>query len=155
MLNTVNSYALFHENYRPLFLEHKMVDHTTHNVLRVFLASPGDLPHERQASREVVDDVNNIIRELEWHIELLGWEDTLPSHTRPQEIINEDVCKCGLFIGLLWKRWGQHTGKYSSGFEEEFKLALTRHESTNSPEIWLCFKEVDRGLLEDPGNELK
>jgi len=47
-------------------------------VLKVFLASPGDLAGERRAAKVVVDEVALTARELNWSIELLGWEDTLP-----------------------------------------------------------------------------
>jgi uncharacterized protein DUF4062 len=102
-------------------------------TLTMFLASPGDLGSERQAVRDIVKEVNDLIgRPMRWHIELLGWEDTLPGYGRPQEHINEDVDRCELFIGMLWWRWGQPTGhgKYSSGFEEEYDRALTRRRST-------------------------
>ena len=94
-------------------------------------------------------------RRFGWHVELLGWEDTLPGHSRPQDLINKDVDTCDLFIGILWCRWGQETGKYSSGFEEEFTRAQTRRRDTGSPEIWLFFKAVEEERLKDPGDQLK
>ena len=61
-------------------------------VLTVFLASPGDVVEERQIAKKVVEQVNRVVRpELRWEIELLGWEDTLPSFGRPQQIINRDI----------------------------------------------------------------
>ena len=90
----------------------------TRKVLTVFLASPGDLDAERKAARHAVERVNkNVAKHLGWHVDLVGWEDTLPGHGRPQALINRDVDSCDLFIGVLWQRWGQETGKYSSGFE--------------------------------------
>ena len=128
--------------------------HLTRNILVAFIASPGDAAEERRAAREVIEELNKVLRNLNWQIDLLGWEDTMPGVARPQEIINKDVDACGLFIGLLWKRWGQPTGEYSSGFEEEFERALKRREGTGSPEIWLSFKRVDPELLKDPGEQL-
>lgn len=126
------------------------------NVLTVFLASPGDLEPERKIAREVVERINKVIsRRVDWHIELLGWEDTLPGYSRPQDMINKDVDCCNLFLGLLWKRLGQSTGKYTSGFHEEFLRARERHTSSSVPEIWLFFKTVDNDSLEDPGEQLK
>src|SRR5437868_5951850 len=106
-------------------------------VLRIFLASPGDLQDERLAAKRVVDEVLPLARELRLSIELLGWEDTLPGVGRPQELINTDVSSADLFVGLLWRRWGQPTGKpgYTSGFEEEFKSAVDRRGATGDPEI--------------------
>jgi len=126
------------------------------NVLTVFLASPGDLELERNIAREVVERINKVIsRRVDWHIELLGWEDTLPGYSRPQDIINKDVDYCDLFLGLLWKRWGQATGKYTSGFHEEFLRARKKRMSSGAPEIWLFFKTIDSDNMEDPGEQLK
>jgi len=126
------------------------------NVLTIFLASPGDLELERNITSEVVERINKVIsRRVDWHIELLGWEDTLPGYSRPQDIINRDVDCCDLFLGLLWKRWGQSTGKYTSGFHEEFLRARKRRMSSGAPEIWLFFKTIDSDNMEDPGEQLK
>jgi len=125
------------------------------NVLTVFLASPGDLKSERSITREVVERINKVVsRHLDWHIELLGWEDTLPGCSRPQDIINKDVDCCDLFLGLLWKRWGQSTGKHTSGFHEEFLRARERRMHSGVPEIWLFFKTIGSDSLEDPGEQL-
>lgn len=128
----------------------------TRKILTIFLASPSDLNEERRLARQTVDDLNKCLgRSLGWHLELLGWEDTMPGCARPQELINGDLALCDLFIGLLWKRWGQETGKFSSGFEEEFTIATNRNGSEGCPEIWLAFKKVDPDLIKDPGDQLK
>lgn len=133
-----------------------MANQRSHNVLNVFIASPSDLQDERRVAREVVDSLNRAIgRQLSWHIELFGWEDTLPGYARPQEVINKDVDICDLFIGLLWKRWGEPTGKYTSGFEEEFERARKLREKLESPEIWIFFKQVEPEQIKDPGGQLK
>ncbi len=126
-------------------------------LIKVFIASPGDLKPERQSAREVVDEINSTLgRTFDVDIDLLGWEDTLPGVGRPQAIINRDVDDCDLFIGLLWKRWGTPSGEeFSSGFEEEFERARQRNQSTGQPEIWLAFKEVEPSQLADPGDQLK
>ena len=126
-------------------------------LLKVFIASPGDLQPERQSTRAVVDEINLTLgRPFNVSIDLLGWEDTLPGVGRPQELINRDVDDCDLFIGLIWKRWGTHPGgHYSSGFEEEYERAHQRKQSTEKPEIWLAFKQVPQDQLNDPGDQLK
>ncbi|MEQ1922708.1 MAG: HEAT repeat domain-containing protein [Pyrinomonadaceae bacterium] len=126
---------------------------TKRNILTVFLASPNDLGPERFAVRDVVQELNESLRDIGWQIELLGWEDTAPGAGRPQELINRDVDGCQLFFGMLWKRWGTPTGKYSSGFEEEFTRVLDRKAATDEPEIMLVFKEIDDSG--DPGAQLQ
>jgi hypothetical protein len=128
----------------------------TRNVLNVFLASPGDVVDERHSARHIVDTINRIYsRDLGWHVELLGWEDMLPGTGRPQEIINADVDACNLFVGIVWARWGSPTGKFDSGFEEEFERARARNKKDGAPEIWLFFKQVDSDRLRDPGPQLQ
>lgn len=56
---------------------------------------------------------------------------------------------------MLWERWGSSTGKYSSGFEEEFGYVRKRYYQSGFPTIWLCFKEIEARRLEDPGEQLK
>ena len=123
------------------------------NVLRVFLASPSDLEDERKATKEMIDHLNPTIREIGWTIELLVWEDRLPGFGRPQAQINEDVDVCDLFLGVLWRRWGSQSGKFTSGFEEEFERAVSRRRKSESPEIWIYFKRVES--TSDPGNQLR
>ncbi len=125
-------------------------------VLRVFLASPTDVSAERAVADEVVSSVNRKIgRQIGWEIDLYKWEDKTPGFGRPQDIINNEMLdNCGLFIGLLWKRWGQPTGKHSSGFEEEFERARTRRKAQGEPELWLFFKMIDSDSLKDPGPQL-
>jgi hypothetical protein len=70
-------------------------DLSQRRLLKVFIASPGDLQPERQSSRAVVDEINRTSgREAEVYIDLLGWEDALPGVGRPQTLINQDVDRC-------------------------------------------------------------
>src|SRR5947209_7073287 len=98
----------------------------TRKIVRVFLGSPGDLKLERQAARRVTEEFNKQwAEELGYQYEIIGWEDIPNAYGRPQAIINEDLRRCDLFIGLLWRRWGTPPdvdGQYSSGFEEELRL---------------------------------
>ena len=132
---------------------------TTRKILRVFLASPGDLQQERQAVRSAVTECNECLSDtFGFHIELVGWEDTVSRFGRPQHLINAEVDRCDLFLGMMWKRWGTPPdvhGTYSSGFEEEFELALARRQRTDNPEISIFFKHVPDDALTDPGEDLK
>jgi Domain of unknown function (DUF4062) len=128
---------------------------TTLRVLKVFLASPNDVRPERAAAEALVNGINKQLNSaLGWHIHLYKWEDAIPAYGRAQELINEAVDDCALFVGLLWERWGQPTGKYSSGFEEEYERALARRKKTDGPEIWLVFKTPNPDKVKDPGAEL-
>jgi tetratricopeptide (TPR) repeat protein len=127
------------------------------SLIRAFVASPGDLNAERDRFRRVIEEVNRIKAEtLSIHIMPLGWEDTLPGKGRPQELINQDIESCDIFVLLLWKRWGSPSGEYSSGTEEEFELARRLNEDQNGkPYILLYFKTIPDDMLADPGPQLR
>ena len=129
----------------------------TRKVLNVFIASPGDLFEERAVFSEIVSEVNRIkANSLGIHLEPLGWEDTLPGKGRPQKLINEDIKRSDLIVMLLWKRWGTSTGKYTSGFEEEYELANSLNEKNDGrPEMCLYFRSIPDPMLADPGEQLR
>jgi len=127
-------------------------------ILSIFIGSPGDLQEERKIAHNVVERINkNVGRNLGIYIELRGWEDTLPGYgTRPQEIINEELIECDIFVGLLWERWGTPPGGengYTSGFEEEYYLALEQKENDEMLDIFLFFKDMSESLKRDPGEQ--
>ncbi len=126
-------------------------------VLRVFIGSPNDVQKEREIFREVVVEVNEIKAHSHgYHLEALGWEDTLPGKGSPQDLINEDIKKADLVILVSWERWGSPTLKYSSGFEEEYELADSLNEKNNGvPSIALFFRAVPEDRMADPGEQLK
>ncbi len=128
-------------------------------IVKVFLASPGDLSDERKAAKSVVDEHNSLTaEEFGYQVELIGWEDTVSVFGRPQAAINLDLDRCELFIGLMWKKWGTPpdlSATYSSGFEEEFETSVKRRLREGQPEISLLFKDIDPAFLSDPGEDLK
>ena len=73
-------------------------------LVKVFLASPGDLSDERKSAKIVVDEFNALLaEEFGYQVELVGWEDTVSVFGRPQATINRELDRCELFIGLMWK----------------------------------------------------
>jgi hypothetical protein len=90
----------------------------------VLIASPGDLPEERQVA---VDAINmwNAEHSSADHVVLLPvmWEThAVPEMGAlgPQEIINRQlVDQCDLLIGMFWTRLGTATGVAESGTVEE------------------------------------
>ncbi|KQZ54611.1 hypothetical protein ASD54_04585 [Rhizobium sp. Root149] len=129
----------------------------TRTIIRVFIASPGDLTEERQLAKNVVDEENSNHANFQgYHIELVGWEDTVAQHGRAQEVINRELDQCEFFIGMLWKRWGTAPGaSYTSGFEEEFERAQKRFKQTGFPDISMLFKEVSADQEKDAGPQLQ
>lgn len=131
----------------------------TVSIVKVFLASPGDLQLERKLANEAIEEINKRVAPyLGFIVELKGWEDTLSASGRPQAIINQELKRCELFIGLMWKKWGtppDAEGKYSSGFEEEFEISFENFKESGAPEIAMYFKDIGQDYLTDPGEDLK
>jgi len=130
---------------------------------RVFIASPGGLPEERTAFRDVITHYNEMdAMERGVVFTPIGWEITLGGVGRPQSLINEEIKKCDYFVLLLWDRWGSRPdlpgkGEFSSGTEEEYRLALKCLGDDASPlrQIIVFFKAVDPRQINDPGPQLK
>lgn len=96
--------------------------------VRIFLASPGDVPLERQAVADVVDEINLILPALAPEkgviLELVRWETHVaPGLGDPQAVVSRQVGPYDLFVGVMWKRFGSPTAVADSGTEEEFGQA--------------------------------
>jgi hypothetical protein len=133
---------------------------SSRKIVQIFLASPSDLPDERQAAKAVVDAFNKEWAEyLGIQVELIGWEDTFKRFGRPQEQINLDLDRCEAFIGMLWRKWGtppnKDGGPYTSGFEEEFERAIANRAKSGRPEMTLFLKKIDPDYLKDQGPDIK
>ena len=130
---------------------------------RVFIASPAGLDKEREGFRDTLRDYNEMDAvERGVLFSPVGWEETLGGIGRPQSIINDEVISCDYFIMVLWDRWGSSPhmngkGKYSSGTEEEYHIALECLADKKTPmrQIVVFFKAVDERMLSDPGEQLK
>ncbi len=112
----------------------------------------------RPGIRGVIKEFNETwADELGYQVELVGWEETISGYGRPQRLINQDVDRCDLFLGMMWKRWGtppDTEGKFTSGFHEEFERSIKRRKESGKPEISLFFKEIEEEFLVDRGPDL-
>lgn len=118
--------------------------------IRLFIASPDDVPNERKKFRKIIERVNRVKAESNgFEFKAVGWEDTLPGKGHPQRKINKDLIKCDIIIMLLWKRWGTPTGKYSSGFEEEFEIS-----KKHGKDIVFYFREISEDTA-DNNNQIE
>jgi hypothetical protein len=128
-------------------------------IIKVFLASPGDLVAERRAAKAIVEEENkNHAYTLGYQIDLVGWEDTVAQARRAQAAINVELNQCDYFVGMMYKKWGSLPGKddhpYTSGFEEEFRISAARRLKTGKPEMSLIFKKLSADQLADKGPDL-
>lgn len=126
---------------------------------RVFIASPGGLSTLRETFKATIEEYNrleSIPRGVLF--DPVGWEETFPGQGRPQELINEDLRSCDFAIFLFRDRWGSPSDvrqKFTSGCEEEWKIATTQCRAGRMLDLQLFFLPVAEAQLKDPGSQLQ
>lgn len=124
-------------------------------IIRVFIASPGDVKPERDIAYSVMDEVNEIFSNLRSTfnatIEAVGWEKLAPIQGIPNKSISKriPVEECDVVIGIFWKKFGnppgtlRHDGtEYSSGTEEEIEKAFEMARKNDKAAIML-YRKID------------
>ena len=98
---------------------------------RVLIASPSDMPEERQIATEVINEWNGLHAADEGIVLLpVRWEThALPeAGVRPQDAINRQlVDECDLLLGMFWTKLGTSTGAAASGTVEEIDRIVASH----------------------------
>ena len=118
------------------------------NLIRVFVASPGDVMAEREAVREACDRTNLELGDyLKVRLEAIRWEThSVPSYgSSPQAAIFSQIPfeRLDLFVGILANRFGSPTEDAGSGTESEFRLAAKLWAETKKPHIMLYFGDKE------------
>ena len=145
------------------FLADNSVLDTTVRLIRVFLASPGDVPEERARASTVIARVN------ERHalsqgilLQLWRWEkDAVPEVGRAQENINRSLDGAAVVVLIIWNRIGTPTGEAESGTVEEFERAVERNLATGWPRVMVYYCDrpsppaTTEDQLEQAGRVLK
>ena len=123
--------------------------HSMRQVIRIFLASPGDVMAERKLAKEAVDALNgNVADENGFVLQLVSWE----TNSRPgldqagaQEWLNRvlQVEKVDLLVGIFWRRFGTRTERADSGTEEEIRTAVKAWNENGhlKPQVMLYFSQ--------------
>ena len=97
------------------------------NVLRILIASPGDVTAERDLAEKIVGETN---QGLGPNSEVLfqsirAESDVSPGiGSDPQAVINAQVPEFEIFVGIMWTRLGTPTPRAVSGTVEEFERAI-------------------------------
>ena len=116
-------------------------------ILRIVVASPGDVQAERNALSTVVEELNHgIARDRGVRLELARWEtDAYPGfHPEgPQGLIDPilRIETCDILIGIFWKRFGTPVTDAQSGTEHEFRLGYEAWKQTRRPHIMVYFNQ--------------
>lgn len=119
---------------------------TAPQILRVVVASPGDVAPERKRLDAVVAELNRgVAAHNGFRLELVKWEDSaFPGFhpDGPQGVI-DPILRIGdadFFIGIFWKRFGTAVSDAGSGTEHEFNRAYEEWKKTRRPHILFYFK---------------
>jgi Domain of unknown function (DUF4062) len=113
--------------------------------VRVFVASPSDVQLERDQLAKVLNELNLTITaiapEKRIVLELVRWETHVaPDFGRdPQDVVNRQIGKYDVFVGILWKRMGTPTTVAASGTEEEFNRAYEQWQTNRNFPVLLYF----------------
>ncbi len=114
-------------------------------MLRIVVASPGDVQAERDHVEGVVAELNRgIARSAGVRLEVSRWEmDTYPGfHPEgPQGLIDPllRISDSDLLIGIFWKRFGTPTHDAESGTEHEFLTAYKSWQAHGRPQLMVYF----------------
>ena len=131
-----------------------------YRVFKIFLSSPGGLDEFRDAFCDEVDSFNKNHAEGRNVIFLVKKSEDIPTeYGRPQSIINKILASCSGYVLLLHDRWGSPPGdsdgrSFSSGSEEEFKIAEEMLKKKEMARIGVYFKSVDPEKLQSPDEQL-
>ena len=119
-------------------------------IVRLFIASPGDVATEKKYVAEVAAALNiNIAAIHDVRFEVVEWK----THARPrvdekgpQGPIDEDIpiAECDIVVGILWKRFGTPIPEMGgeSGTEHEIRAAVAALRQSGKPEVVICFNDA-------------
>ena len=114
-------------------------------VIKVFVASPGDVVEERKAVEPVVGEINRTLGDqLGCRLEVVMWETDAYAAASPlgaQPIIDSqiDVTSMDVVIGIFWTRFGTDTGFGLSGSAHEIQRALEASMRRGKPHVMVYF----------------
>src|SRR5262249_31066889 len=117
------------------------------HVLRIIVASPGDVQAERDVLPVVLEELNRgIAAEHGLRLELGRWgTDAYPCfHPQgPQGLVDSilRIEDCDVLLGIFWKRFGTPTAEAGSGTEHEFLRAYEAWRQHGRPQIMVYFNQ--------------
>lgn len=115
-------------------------------LVRIFLATPGDLLSERETVKTVVNEINGTLgAALSFRVEVTGWEDVPPSRGESaQKVVSAYIGEnYDIFLGLMWGRVGTPTDGAESGTIYEYESALKLDDNRTNFRVMWFFKDDD------------
>lgn len=126
--------------------------HIRAEKVKIYLSTGGDVTGEIA----LFEDIVRKIREKRLssgtrtcpEIEITGWSD------ENQNINENDLEQCDIYIMILWERMGKVEGSTMSRVEQEFRSILTRFRRTGAPFPMLYFRAINDASYLSEDSEL-
>src|SRR6266436_6334807 len=118
---------------------------TQAKIVRIVVASPGDVQAEREVVSRVVEELNHSVGpDRSLRLEVLRWEtDAFPAFhlDGPQRLIDSvfGIENADVVLGIFWKRFGSPVYDANSGTEHELRLAYDAWKNKGKPQIMVYF----------------
>jgi len=122
-----------------------MVEHA--RILRIVVASPGDVTAERDVVSAILEELNkSICLDRGLRLEALRWEtDAYPGFDPggPQGLIDPilRIEDGDLLVGIFWKRFGTPVEDARSGTEHEIRRAYAAWKQSGRPQLMIYFNQ--------------
>jgi hypothetical protein len=117
-------------------------------VLRIVVASPGDVTAEREAVPGVIEEINqSIAADRGLRLEVVRWEtDAFPGLDAegPQGLVDKllQITDSDVLVGIFWRRFGTPTNDAQSGTAHEFRIAYEAWQKNSRPQVMCYFKQA-------------
>lgn len=114
-------------------------------LLRIVVASPGDVKPERDCVESVAAELNRGLADvLGMRLEVVRWEtDSFPGFNQNGSQGHIDTAlrieESDLVVGIFWKRFGSPVADAASGTEHEIRGAYRSWERSGRPQIMVYF----------------
>lgn len=116
--------------------------------IKVFISCPSDVEDEKDIAIRACESVSRMLAKEKISVKPIHWrKDVLPIITGkdPQKIIDEHLkeAEYDIYIGILWKRFGEPQDNGKTPTEGEFEDALLRYKQTQKPLTTVFFKQKE------------
>src|SRR4029078_13577364 len=117
-------------------------------LLRIVVASPGDVKTERDCVEVVAEELNRGLADvLGLRLDVIRWEtDAFPGFKADGSKCHIDTAlhieESDLVIGIFWKRFGTPVADAASGTEHEIRKAYYSWEKSGQPQIMVYFNQM-------------
>ncbi len=117
------------------------------NQITVFISCPGEVDNERKIVQDVCKRMSNVLqRSRKLSIRSIFWKDDILfeiTGNGAQNQINNflDEIDYDIYIGILWKYFGEKQLNGYTPTEEEFEIALQKRKNSRRPRIKFFFKQ--------------